>query len=77
MTSVQVVEVLVNVLFDLTKFSIPKTRLGIELTLIAAGKINSLKAEYAQSNFTVSLKLRYIYICKKVKVQERDSAPLR
>ena len=45
MTSVQVVEVLVNVLFDLTKFSIPKARLGIELTLIAAGKINSLKAE--------------------------------
>ena len=47
MTSVQVIEVLVNVsvLFDLTKFSIPKTQLGIELTLIATGKINSLKAE--------------------------------
>ena len=44
-TSVQVIEVLVNVLFDLTKFSIPKTQLGIELTLIATGKINSLKAE--------------------------------
>lgn len=65
MTYVQFVEVLVNVLFDLTKFSISKTQLGIELTVIATGKINSLKAD-AQSNFTVPLKLRYIYICKKV-----------